>query len=187
MKTDNWLSLDELTEQGIQFHGRVRVSRRASLYCNYLSLQDGCRIDDYAVLTGYVTLGPRVHIPPFCGLYGAEQIILGPYTTLAPGCLLFSASDDYKGLHLVGGAVPEDLRGPDRGSVITNAHVLLGAHSLVLPGTMIPEGASFGAYSLIKQDSPMLPWHVHAGIPAYVRERRSRAMLEKQKQLEGRE
>ena len=41
--------------------------------------------------------------------------------------------------------------------------MVVGAHSCILPGCDIPDGVAFGAYTLVKEDSHILSYHLYAG------------------------
>ena len=41
--------------------------------------------------------------------------------------------------------------------------VVIGSHSCVLPGVDIPEGAAFGAYTLVKKENRLSPFHLYVG------------------------
>ena len=53
------------------------------------------------------------------------------------------------------------------GGTIQNINIVLGgtagAHSCILPGSNIPEGAAFGAYTLIAKNHILLPYHLYVG------------------------
>ena len=47
--------------------------------------------------------------------------------------------------------------------IIIEKHVIVGTTSVILPGAILREGASCGAFSLIKEE--VLPWTINVGIP----------------------
>ncbi len=170
-----YLTDAELQAAGFRSVGRnVRVHDRASLYgLENISLGDDVRIDDFCVViaTGPVEIGSYVSLHNHCFLGGRYGITLGDFVTLAPGCKLFSASDDYLGQCLTGPVVPRHLTGGAHGKLTLGRHVIVGAGAVVLPDLEIGEGCAVGALSMVTR--PLEPWGVYAGVPARrVKERR---------------
>jgi acetyltransferase-like isoleucine patch superfamily enzyme len=162
-----YLTDEELRQAGFRKLGvGVKIHERASLYgTEQIELGDFVRIDDYSVIvaTGPLKVGDYVHIPNFCFLGSRFGIDIGSFVTLAPGVMLFTASDEYRGGFLTGAVVPRELTGGAQGTIRLEDHVLLGAYVVVLPGCHLQEGAAVGAHSLVKQD--LDPWVLYAGVP----------------------
>ncbi len=68
-----------------------------------------------------------------------------------PG-LDYSSTDDFSGEHLTGPTVPSQYLGVTSAPVAIGHHVIIGAGSVVLPGSSLSEGAAVGAMSLVKGD-----------------------------------
>jgi dTDP-4-amino-4,6-dideoxy-D-glucose acyltransferase len=60
--------------------------------------------------------------------------------------------------------VPADLRRVVEGRIEIGRHSVIAANSVVLPGTVVKDGAMLGALSLAR--GTLEPWTVYAGIPA---------------------
>jgi acetyltransferase-like isoleucine patch superfamily enzyme len=104
---------------------------------------------------------------------GAGRLTIGTYSTVSNHCSIHCASSDYSVLSLDLPSVPRDQRfGGDVGEVIIGDYVTVGAHSCVLPGSRLPDGSAFGAYSLIK-GTDFCPFGLHVGIPAILQKLRS--------------
>lgn len=133
-----------------------------------ISIGDNCMIDDFVIIAGgrnsHLTLiGNHVHIAPFTSILGSAGVALLDFVTLAPGCRLFSESEDYLESAFTNPTVPDKYRSTSIGQIVLGRFVILGANCVVLPGVTIGEGASVGALSLIKDN--IEPWTVNAGIP----------------------
>ena len=89
---------------------------------------------------------------------------MGEYSTISAGSTIHCASSDYRECSLDLPSVPIEQQ---FGGVVADIHisdfVTIGAHSCVLPGAVIPEGASFGAYTLIKANNNLFPYHLYVG------------------------
>jgi|SRR5579859_2188261 len=181
-----YLTERELRAAGFKHLGKhVQVHNRASIYgVEHIHLGNHVRIDDFAVIvaTGPLSIGNYVSIHNFCFLGSRNGIALDDFVTLAPGVMIFTASDDYSGQALTGSVVPRTLSGGDKGEVFLGRHVIVGARSVILPGCRLGEGASIGALSLVKKD--LLPWTLYAGIPVKKLAARSRQVLTLEKALE---
>jgi acetyltransferase-like isoleucine patch superfamily enzyme len=166
----------ELDAMGI-LHGRgCKVSRRARLYVNSLRMGHHCRIDDFAILTGDIEFGNRVHIPPQCMLYGRLGIRIGNHAGMAPRTTLYSEIDDYSGQTLLGPCSPEWSKTNRRqGPVVIENYAQLGHGCTVFPGVTLREGAICGAHSLVLES--MEPWTINVGTPCKFLKPRSRALL----------
>jgi acetyltransferase-like isoleucine patch superfamily enzyme len=176
---DTYLSEEELRSVGFRSVGRhARIHKRASIYCpENISFGDHARVDDFAVIiaTGPIYFGDYVHVPNFCFLGGTFGITLEDFSTLAPGVMIFSSSDDYSGRALTNATVPRQFLGGKKAPVVLQKHVIVGAGSVILPGCTLGEGASVGALSLVKES--LEPWGVYAGVPAIRLKDRQRDLL----------
>jgi len=176
-----FLTEKELAGAGFARLGKnVCIHSRASLYgFHNISIGDNVRIDDFAILiaTGPIEIGNHVHIPAYCYLVGRYGIVLKDFVSLAAGAQIYSATDDYSGASLTNSTVPEELRNGASGKVILERHVIVGAHSIILPGCTLGEGCAVGALSLIKED--LAPWGIYGGIPARFLKERKKDLLNK--------
>ena len=133
-----------------------------------ISIGSNVRIDDNVIIVASkkgsaVKIGNYVHIASNCYLAGSDGIEMMDFTTLAPGVLIFSGSDDYSGKKLTNPMVGNPYVGGKSGKVTLCKHVIIGAGSVVLPDVTIKQGSSVGALSLVNKD--LNAWGVYAGIP----------------------
>jgi galactoside O-acetyltransferase len=134
-----------------------------------ISIGNNVRIDDNVIIVASnknspVKIGNYIHIASNCYLAGSDGIDMMDFTTLAPGVLIFSGSDDYSGKKLTNPMVGNPYIGGKSGKVTLCKHVIIGAGSVVLPDVTIKQGSSVGALSLVNKD--LNPWGVYTGIPA---------------------
>ncbi len=173
-----YLTDKQLKAIGFKHLGKnVQISDKASIYnTNEIILHDHCRIDDFCLLSGKISIGSYVHITPYCLLAGGiPGITLEDFTTLAYGVYIFTQSDDYSGETMVNSLVPAEYKREIKQPVIIQSHSIIGARSTVFPGVKLSQGTSVGAMSLVLKDTN--PWGVYAGIPAKRIKDRSMNML----------
>jgi len=163
-----FLSPEDLAELDFAFLGdNVLIHSTCVLVnCQRMSIGDGVRIDPFCVLSAgeSLAIGDYVHIAGHCVLMGAAAISLGDFAGLSHGVKILSASDDFVGGSLIGPTIPDDFRTVDARPVILGRHAVIGAGSIVLPGSALGEGATVGSLSLVK--GQVEPWTVSAGSPA---------------------
>lgn len=184
-----YLSQAELPAVGLRSCGTdVRISRSASLYHpERIELGDHVRIDDYAIISGssvesgFVRIGSRIHISAYCQIDGAGGVILDDFSGLSVRCTIFSESDDYSGESLTNPTVPMQLRGVEKGLVHLGRHVIIGAGTVILPGTTIGDGSAVGAMSLAR--GALEPGFIYVGVPARRIKARSARLFELEKLL----
>lgn len=148
----------------------IGISPKASVY-GTVEIGENSRVDDFCILTGNIKIGRNVHVGAFSFLSGGQGIVINDYVGISQYTSIYTSSDDYSGRSMNNPTVPDEFK-PflDRGPVVICRHALLGAHVSILPGVVIGEGCSVGAFSLIKHD--LEPWGVYCGVPAKrIRER----------------
>lgn len=153
-----------------------------------IHLGDHVRIDGYCTLIAVgeeasIRIGSYVHIAGYCHLSGGSGIVMEDFSGLSNGVRLYSRSDDYSGEFLTNPCVPKEYLGVISGAITLKRHVIVGAGSVVLPGATVEEGCAVGALSLLRGATEA--WGIYAGIPAKRRGERSRALLDKERQLLG--
>lgn len=182
----SFYSDSELTAFGFKYVGKnVLLSRKASVYgAGNISLGDHCRVDDFSILSGHITVGKHVHIAAFCGIFaGAEGVDFGDFSGLSSGVSIYAVSDDYSGAHLTNPTIPDKYRAVVGKKVEIKKHAIVGAKTVILPGAIIEEGVAVGAQSLVTK--PTEPWSIYAGIPARLLKKRDDALLVKEAQFKA--
>jgi len=183
---NGFYSEEELQSLGLKKFGKnVKISRDArilnpqSFVCG-----DNVRIDALTFLTGEISLGSYIHISPFCILQGSGGgIFMENFSALSGGVKVYTSDADYSlGQSLTNPTIPKDLKKSTNGPVRIGEHVLIGANSVVLPTTILHQGAVFGALSLIKGEQE--GWKLYGGVPAKtIRERPKEVILSDAKKL----
>jgi acetyltransferase-like isoleucine patch superfamily enzyme len=175
---DSFYSDEELKSLGLKKYGKnVLISKKASFYYfENISIGDNVRIDDFCILSGNIHIGSHVHISANSSLYGHFGIFINDYAGLSPHCIVFSATDDFSGDHLIGPMVDQNYRKLVGGPVVLKRFAQIGAGCVILPDVTIGEGCAVGSMSLITKS--LEDWSICAGIPAKFVKSRSRKMLD---------
>lgn len=179
-----YLSEIQLKEAGFKRVGKnVKISEKASIYNpELIEIGDNSRIDDFCVISGKVVVGKYCHITPMCLVAGgAPGVCFSDFCTLAYGVKVFAQSDDYSGLSLTNSLIPKKYKNEIFEAVRFGKHVIVGAGSIILPGSDVAEGCSIGAMTLVNKSTQ--PWGIYVGIPARRVNERKQDMLELEAQL----
>jgi dTDP-4-amino-4,6-dideoxy-D-glucose acyltransferase len=141
----------ELKDFGFSEVGdNIQVSRKCSFYRISGRIGDNVRIDDFCIFKGHVEIGSYVHIAAFCCVSGAfAKVELRDFCTLSNRVSIFTGSDDYAANTLNNSQVPEEFTTIHKGPVVIGQAVLIGAHSIILPGVTIGDAGSVGAMAVV--------------------------------------
>lgn len=173
----------ELEALGFKQLGKnIKISNKASIYNpEQIEIGDNSRIDDFCVISGKVKIGRNVHITPMCLVAGGDKgIIFEDFTTIAYGVQVFTQSDDYSGETMTNSTIPVKFKNEFKKEVILKKYSIVGAGSIILPGVILAEGTSVGAMSLIRSNTEA--WSIYVGSPAKRLKRRSKDLLNLEKQ-----
>jgi acetyltransferase-like isoleucine patch superfamily enzyme len=158
-------TLEELRALGIKVGKGTKVTRSVQFFSTDVEIGENCRIDHGTVITGRVRIGNRVHLAPYCILYGKAGIDIGNYSGFGAFTVIHSESDDYSGLSMFGPCVPDDFQPcKERKPVWIGRNVLTGTRVTIMPGVTLHDGACIGAHSLVKRTCD--PDTIYAGVPA---------------------
>lgn len=146
-----FFATEELRAMGFAAVGaNVRISRKSSFYGIRGTISSHVRVDDFCILKGHVEIGSHVHISAYCSVSGVCGVVkLSDFSTLANRVSIYTASDDYRADALSSSTVPEDLLVTIKGDVILGRAALIGAHSVILPGSIVGDAASVGALCVV--------------------------------------
>lgn len=163
-----FLSASAMRRLGIAAGDGVLLSEDARVYgAERLTIGDNVRIDAFCVIStgraGQVSIGSHVHIASGTRIFGEGGVKLEDFSSASSGTTIYSASDDYSGDHLMGPMIDDRFTDVDVRPVVLRRFAAVGAHSLVLPGVEMAEGAVLGAMSMAARD--LEPWMIHVGAP----------------------
>jgi len=153
----------------------VRI-RRPELVC----IGDHVIIDDFTYIPCELRVGSYTHVGASCSMIGGSgRIEIGSFVNIAPSCQIVTSSNDYKGGGLVGPCIPSEFADKAvTAPVVISDFVLLGCNTTVLPGSVVPEGMSAGAFTLIK-GTHYEAWYLYVGIPARKLSQRDGTIMKK--------
>lgn len=182
----SFLCQEELDKIGFKSLGKnVLISRKASVYLpELISIGNNVRIDDFVILSGEITLENNIHIASYSALFGGKGdsgIVMKNYSGLSSRVTIYSLSDDYSGEFMTSPVIPSKYTNVQKGRVIIQQYVIVGATSVILPGLEIGEGTAVGAMSMVINSLP--EWKICRGIPARALMNRSKKLKELEKQF----
>lgn len=170
MRNARFLTADELMKLDFAEMGENVLIHETVVLVGTEKMRFGSniRIDPYCVMSADedVLIGSHVHIAGHVLLSGGAGITLDDFAGISHGAKLLSASDDFTAGALTGPTVPADLRNVQAARIVIGRHAVIGANSVVLPGTQVGDGAMVGALSLAR--GALEAWKVYAGAPAKV-------------------
>lgn len=137
---------------GVRIWGSVRIH-----------MGERCAIFDDAVIVGIgvVKLGNSTSIGQNTVLVARERIEIGSNVMVAGNCYLLDVDHEYDAID-----VPVPQQGLRVSPIKIGDDVWVGAHTIILRGVTIGEGAIIGANSVVSKDIP--PYAVAVGNPARV-------------------
>jgi dTDP-4-amino-4,6-dideoxy-D-glucose acyltransferase len=163
----------------------VKISRKASIYgAAQISIGSNVRVDDFCILSagaGGVRIGSYIHIAAYSSLIGRGCIDLGDYCNISARVSIYSNSDDYSGRWMTNPMVPTEFTEVNSAPVYIGKHAIVGAGSVILPGSLLELGVAVGALSLIKGRCG--EFGVYCGVPARRVSERNRNVILLEEQL----
>lgn len=132
-----------------------------------------CRVGNHVAIdhgfycTTAMTVGDYIHLGPYVtvigGLYGS--VIIGDFAGISTGAKIICAGERMLGGGLIGPVVPPDYKDDIMGGIIRlEEFSLVGANAVVMPGSVLAQGAVLGANSFLKGHTE--PWTIYVGNPA---------------------
>lgn len=182
---NNFLTEKELQKLGLKRYGsNVLIGRHVVLYNpEELSIGDNVRIDDFTIISGKVNLDNYIHISQFCGLYGGEAgIFMNDFSGLSSKCSVYAVSDDYTGESMTNPMISKKYKPKMISAAVEiQKHAIIGCNSVILPGVKVKQGAAVGSMTLCNRD--LEEWGIYAGIPAKLKGKRKKKILEFEQQF----
>lgn len=167
MDVHHYYSIKELRAMGFRSLGKhVLICRNCQIYSpETISLGDNVLIDDYVVMNGDITLGNYDHISSHSVLYTGEhsRIVFGKASGCASHVSFYAISNDYIGTETGSQFLPKQQSNFIDEDIIIGDYVIIGTHSVVLPGVQMGEGCAIGALSVVNKNTR--PWWLYVGRP----------------------
>lgn len=145
-------------------------------------------VDDYCYFSARVVIGSGSHVAAGCSMAGGVKylVTLGDFSSLSAGVRIWCRSNDF--VNDVVAIVPEDMELDANpvlaGDVRLDNYTGVGSNAVIMPNTVVGEGATVGALSFVPPGSRLEPWWVYAGVPARkVRPRNRDRVLRQVEQL----
>jgi len=182
----SFMSEDEILSVGFRRVGKgVRISRFARFYgADNIEIGDWTRIDDFCILSageGGIRIGRNVHIACYVSIQGRAEIYIADFANLSSRVAIYSSNDDYSGEFMTNPTVDPKYTNIMSERVFIGKHVIVGAGSIILPGSVLEEGVAVGALSLVK--GRLEAFGLYAGIPARFIKPRSRRLSDLERQF----
>lgn len=167
--THSFLSTLELNKLGFSDVGdkNVFVSRHAKIYgAEYLSLANNIRIDDFCVISvgQPSTIGNWVHIGTSASIHCPIGIDIEDFAGISPGSRVFGISNNFSDEFPMHPYLNPDLLSTTKKKITLGRFSQVGANSVVLPNSLLAEGAVLGANSMLNAKTEL--WAIYAGNPA---------------------
>ena len=110
--------------------------------------------------SGDVIIGEHVAINSGCVIYSGHGIRIGNHVAIAANCTLAPVNHAHAGRDC---RIDEQGFLPSRGGIVIEDDVWIGAHCVLLDGTVLRRGCVLGAGSLVRGEVPA--YSVQAGNP----------------------
>ncbi len=161
------------TGVSLQYPGRIRlgdgvgIGRNAALRANTdanpgIALGKGVNINDAVVINanrGFVTLGERSWLGPFCLVYGNGGVTIGRNVLVAGHTTINTVSHAAERCDIPINDQPV-LTGP----VVIEDDVWIGLNAVILQGVTLGHGCIVGAGAVVTRS--IAPWSIAVGVPA---------------------
>lgn len=134
-------------------------------------LDDECKIFDYV----YIDAGKSLIIGKYSIITwqtiieGGAKTKIGDRVFIDPGSKLITGTYAFNGYYSVE-YIPDECRSNIYGDIVIEDDAYIGAGSIIMPGTIIHEGALVGANSFVRGE--LEPWTIYAGSPCKAVSRR---------------
>ncbi len=164
----NFLSKNRLKKLKLKSFGKnIKISPNVTIIgSENIQMGDNVRIDDYTIISakeGFLKLHSNIHIggQGYLGCGGGIEIKSD--VNIAQGVKIYSKINDYLSAKNKNKII--------KGSIKIARNVILGSNAVIIGKTIIKEGTTVGALSLVKQN--LNSWSVYAGCPVkFIRKRK---------------
>jgi galactoside O-acetyltransferase len=131
-----------------------KISNKTSIYSDNFTIGNNVRIDDFVTIKGKVNIKNNVHIAKGCTLSGGNKgIFIDEFSAISNFVQFFTISDDYIAPYITSAIFNKKLiknySKIYNKSIHVGKNVLIGSMSVILPGTIIGDYSSIGAFSIL--------------------------------------
>lgn len=121
-------------------------------------------VDDFTYISCALEIGSYCHVASHVTLSGGKgKVRIGNCVGIATGCSIHTATSDYLSATLSIPSIPKEFQfGGTVEDVVIGNHVLLGAHTIVMPGVHLPDGFACAAGTIIRKFD-YEPWTFYGG------------------------
>ncbi len=132
-----------------------------------VSIDDNSIIDDFTYISANLEVGKYCHIASNVTISGGGgHVRIGDFVGIGTSSALISQSSDYISASFELPSIPESMRFGGYGKFINiKDHVLLGAHTVVLPDVTLPKGLASTAKTILRKKE-YEEWCLYDGIDA---------------------
>jgi len=138
-------------------------------YFKMLRAENAC-LDDHCMLWDnvFIDAGKSLKIGKYTLLTwqvlieGGAETHIGDRVFIGPGSKLITGTYEFNGYY-TSEYVPEECHKNRYGNILIEDDAYIGANCVIMPGTIIREGAVVGAGSFVRGE--LEPWTVYAGSP----------------------
>ncbi len=109
---------------------------------------------------GDIEIGSYGYLNSGIVIYSGNGVTIGNHVSIAANCTLAPVNHAYKAKEMT---IQEQRFLPSRGGIAIGNDVWIGANSVILDGSIIPEGCVIGASSLVRGE--LETYGVYAGNP----------------------
>tara|TARA_B100000212_G_scaffold316242_1_gene270994 strand:- start:672 stop:1265 length:594 start_codon:yes stop_codon:yes gene_type:complete len=163
MRENIFFDFSELSSLG----ERVIIGKTVRIrYPKLVNFENNIIIDDFCYISTRLNIKSFTHISSGVKIIGGKMSLveMENFSTLAPNVVIAAESDDYSD-GIATPMIPLEFKGDvEYSNIKIPRHCIIGANSTVLPNSIIGEGTSIGANSLVK--GTLDSWSIYAGCPA---------------------
>ena len=134
----------------------------------YIDAGKELKIGKYSIITWQTIIegGAKTHI--------GDRVFIGPGSKLITGTYAFN---EYFSVEYI----PDECRSNIYGDIIIEDDAYIGAGSIIMPGTIIHEGAVVGANTFVRGE--LEPWTIYVGSPCRAVSKRTPPTEERKEKL----
>jgi virginiamycin A acetyltransferase len=153
----------------LEISPNAKISRLAdieeSARGSYITIEDGVSIDSFVKIKpvggmGAVRIGRNSDLNSGVVIYSGNGVDIGEDVLIASNCTIAPTSHEFKSRTIK--IFDQGFR-PNKGGIIIEDDVLIGANSVILDGAILRRGCVVGSHSLVMGE--LEPYSINVGNP----------------------